>query len=116
MTTTEIRSEGAKLSRGPMRLVVQTFPDKKRSRPTSTTQRTVTADELRRGVHVDLIDLSGESSSGDHVVAWVEKGEADLECDGGRARPSEKSLVGTARRSEGRVQIVLRGEMSEDVA
>ena len=110
-TTTEIRTEGAKLSRGPMRLVVQTYAEDakgRHARPSSSTQRPVTADELRRGVHVDLIDLSGGAPSAGRVVAWVEPGTANLEYDGGRARPSEKSMVGTARKSEGRVLITLR--------
>lgn len=112
-TSTEIRAENARLARGPMRLVVQTFPDDARgpkARPISSVQRNVTADELRRGVRVNVFDPSGRDST--RVLAWVERGEADLELDGHAAKPSRRSIVGNApSRTDGPVRIVLQGSL-----
>lgn len=112
-TSTEIRAENARLARGPMRLVVQTFPDDARgpkARPISSVQRNVTADELRRGVRVNVVDPSGRDST--RVLAWVERGEADLELDGHAAKPSRRSIVGNApSRTDGPVRIVLQGSL-----
>jgi len=63
-------------------------------------QRSVTADELRRGVRVDLVDLSGNTRD-ERVIAWVEPGDANLEYDGRVARPGRGSLVGTAPSAKG---------------
>ncbi|HEU4404694.1 MAG TPA: hypothetical protein VFS43_05320 [Polyangiaceae bacterium] len=119
-TSTRIRSirVGGRRSRGPMRLVVQAYapedaPDgapRPGARPYTYAQRRVTASELRRGVHVDLVDLSGEGARHEtpHVVAWVERGEPDLNFDGRGARPRANSLVGGGRAAQDGAEIVLR--------
>ncbi len=75
-----------------LRLVVQT-QDKIARKPLGSIQRAVTAAELRKGVHVDVPSIG---SSKPLVVAWVERGDANLEYDGLVARPRRRSFVGTA--------------------
>jgi hypothetical protein len=112
-TATEVRVEHAKLARGPMRLVVQTFEEGSapNARPITSAQRSVTADELRQGVKMNLVDLSSVSrrAGGAQVLAWVEPGDANLEYDGRKARPGHDSLVGVGRSTHGPVKIVLHG-------
>jgi len=54
----------------------------------------VTAEEMQRGIAVDLVHLD-VASSAPVVVAWVEPGEPDLEFDALRARPSPGAHYGT---------------------
>src|SRR5262249_28130209 len=53
-----------------------------RTKPVGSVQRAVTADELRRGVKIDLLELrvteSAHSVQQPMVVAWVEGGKPDL--------------------------------------
>jgi hypothetical protein len=117
-TSTRIQPMRVKRSRGPMRLVVQAYapedaPDgapRPGARPYTYAQRRVTAGELRRGVHVDLVDLSGAGARPEapHVVAWVERGEPDLNFDGRGARPRANSWVGGGRAARDGAEIVLR--------
>ncbi|HEU4532886.1 MAG TPA: hypothetical protein VFS00_02165 [Polyangiaceae bacterium] len=117
-TSARIRSPRAKRSRGPMRLVVQAYAPEDApggaprpgARPYTYAQRRVTAGELRRGVHVDLVDLSGFGIRPEtpHVVAWVERGEPDLNFDGRGARPRANSWVGEGRAARDGAEIVLR--------
>ncbi|HEY8091279.1 MAG TPA: hypothetical protein VIF09_25625 [Polyangiaceae bacterium] len=111
-----VRAEG--LRDGAYRLVVQSYdttggavPDQD-ARPVGSTQRAVTADELRSGVRVNLLELRGgeqPAQRGPMVVAWIEAGEPDLEFDGRTARPQPGSVYGVARRAskQGSVQISL---------
>lgn len=99
---------GAEMSEeaGSFRLVVQTYSaDAVNSatrlplpgaRPVASTQRSVTADELRSGVAVNLVQLE-EARAGQVVVAWVEPGEPDLEFDGLRAVPSPRAKSAAVR-------------------
>lgn len=115
---TVISTDDAPTTRGPLRLVVQSFPaDAPMNNgrppshvfPISSAQRRVTAEELRKGIRVELLDTSGRYVSSDaQVIAWVETGDADLAFDGRTARPSHRSLLGTARASGGPVRIRLR--------
>jgi len=102
----EVRANG--LRAGAYRLVVQSYdashgkvpgPD---ARPVGSVQRAVTADELRDGVHVNLLELrqAAATSPSDHpmVVAWIEAGQPDLEYDGRTARPRPGSTYGVAKR------------------
>jgi hypothetical protein len=76
----EVRADGLSDGRR-YRLVIQSY-DKSDgavpgadSRPVGSTQRAVTADELREGVQVDLLELRHAASAGDGrplVVAWIE--------------------------------------------
>src|SRR5579883_924535 len=76
----EVRADGLKDGRA-YRLVVQTYDAlpsvSPRSRPVGSTQRAVTAAELRDGVHVSLVELSAQATPGAErtVVAWVEAGQ-----------------------------------------
>jgi hypothetical protein len=103
---TEVRATG--LSRGEAyRLVVQSYDQVEagrpapEARPVGSTQRAVTADELQRGVKVNLLELRGSSAetSTPLVVAWIEAGEPDLEFDARRARPQPGSIYGSVRRA-----------------
>jgi hypothetical protein len=102
----EVRGTG--LSRGEAyRLVVQSYDDVESgrpapaARPVGSMQRAVTADELRLGVKVNLLELRGSAgeASAPLVVAWIEAGEPDLEFDGRKARPAPGSMYGSVRRS-----------------
>jgi hypothetical protein len=79
-------------------------------RPIASYQRAVTADELRRGVVVSLVELrqTAPVENDGSVVAWIEAGKPDLEFDGRTARPRPGSMVGLAKRDGGgQVQIRL---------
>jgi hypothetical protein len=110
----EVRADG--LSGGGMyRLVVQSFDATGGdARPVGSMQRSVTADELRQGVHVNLLELRQPPAAHAQlqsplVVAWVEAGEPDLEFDGRKARPSPGSVYGIVKRAatQGILQISL---------
>ncbi len=109
----EVRADG--LSSGGMyRLVVQSFDATGGdARPVGSMQRSVTADELRNGVHVNLLELRQPAAHAQQqsplVVAWVEAGQPDLEFDGRNARPSPGSVYGVVKRAatQGILQISL---------
>jgi hypothetical protein len=118
----EVKLAGDSLeSGGRYRLIVQSYDRLATAssipaslRPRASTQRAVTADDLARGIRIDLIEFGdGETASDKRgvVVAWVEVGEANLEFDARRARPTPGSLYGIAAstRLEGQstVEIVL---------
>ncbi|MCB9585400.1 MAG: hypothetical protein H6718_08375 [Polyangiaceae bacterium] len=89
---------------GAQRLIVQTYDVRDLrpgtatpvagARPIASIQRSVTAEDLRRGVEVSLVSL-GEVGEGQILVAWVERGEADLEYDGMLAKPSASARFST---------------------
>ncbi len=70
------------------------------ARPVGSIQRAVTADELREGVRVNLLELRevAQGAASPLVVAWIEAGDPDLEFDGRTARPQPGSVYGSARR------------------
>jgi len=72
------------------------------ARPVGSVQRAVTADELRNGVHVSLLEMREAASAGQlnapMVLAWIEVGGPDLEFDGRAARPGPGSVYGMAKR------------------
>ena len=79
-------------------------------RPLASAQRAVTAEELARGVAVDVLQID-QANGGEHapiIVAWIEHGAPDLEFDALRARPSRGAVYGVAQTSAGSAQIVLR--------
>jgi hypothetical protein len=100
---------------GRYRLVVQSYdrlgaetdlPGSRR--PRASAQRSVTADDLARGVSIDLVELAEKPEMHPGmVVAWVEPGDADLEFDGRRARPQAGSIYGVARSNDEHVEIKL---------
>jgi len=96
-------------SGGRYRLIVQSYDSLRPTqdiptsvRPRASAQRSVTLDDLADGVRIDLISL-GEKKAADLqlgvVVAWVEPGEANLEFDARRARPTADSFYGVASAS-----------------
>ena len=101
----EVRADGLSHGRA-YRLVVQSYDASRAAvpgrdaRPVGSTQRAVTADELREGVHVDVLELRAGAAPQTlgPVVAWIEAGEPDLEFDGRTARPAPGSVYGVARR------------------
>lgn len=106
---------------GPLRLVVQSYavrdgehpakpeeralqrytelPGGASLRPLGSVQKVVTADDLARGVSVELVELDngprepGARESG-LLVAWVERAGRDLDLDGLGARPGPGSVYG----------------------
>jgi hypothetical protein len=74
------------------------------TRPRGSTQRTVSADDLVRGVRVDLLELTEHDSpfvgNVSTVVAWFEPGNGDLELDARRARPKPGSFYGVSTSRE----------------
>jgi hypothetical protein len=103
----EVRADG--LSDGDYRLVVQSYEGSgakvpgRQARPIGSAQRSVTADELRAGVLVRLLEMRGRtgavSAEAPFVVAWVEAGGPELEFDGLTARPRPGSVYGLVRRA-----------------
>lgn len=95
------------------RLVVQSYDREKiddaglpnaSARPRGSAQRSVSSEELRRGVGVSLVELGSQLAAG-VVIAWIEEGEADLEFGSYEARPrpgvrpalSEVTTLGSTR-------------------
>jgi hypothetical protein len=91
---------------GRYRLIVQAYDGLRATqdipssvRPRASAQRAVTLDDLADGVRIDLISLGEKNPIAAEkgvVVAWVEPGEANLEFDARRARPTADSFYGVA--------------------
>lgn len=115
----EVSADTAVLGHGGRyRLVVQSYASGSvsadlapgtRQKPLASAQRSVTSEELSRGVAIDVLRV-GESLDGSQmIVAWIEQGEADLEFDGAEARPSADALYGASDPSDvGSARVVLR--------
>jgi hypothetical protein len=116
----EVSAEAATLgqSGARYRLVVQSYARDSvaagsvpgtRQKPLASAQRSVTAEELSRGVAVDVLRVGGSTDPSQVIVAWIEKGEADLEFDGAEARPSAAALYGSSESRElGSARVVLK--------
>lgn len=90
------------------RLIVQSYSKKSLveggvpghyARPLASTQRAITAEELRRGVQVSMVDLTDFPDEDAVVVAWVEQGPPDLDFDARQARPTKGTYYGAAART-----------------
>lgn len=102
---------------GRYRLIVQSYAagsvgadrlPQKSARPLASTQRSVTAEELARGVAVDVVGFGESPSDGEAtIVAWVEQGDADLDFDAARARPARDAFYGVAPETGGSAHVVL---------
>ena len=102
---------------GEYRLIVQSYAPANvvdgvptpRARPLASAQRAVTAADLARGIGVDVVDLEHAVGDDQVLVAWVERGAADLEFDARRARPRRGAYLGVAAQSASspRARIVL---------
>jgi hypothetical protein len=102
---------------GRYRLVVQSYARDSvptgnrpgvRQKPLASAQRSVTAEELSRGVAVDVLRIGETVDPSQVIVAWLERGEANLEYDGAEARPTAASLYGAADSSDARVVLKAR--------
>jgi hypothetical protein len=112
----EVRAKN--VSDGPYRLVVQSYDASdgvlpgRSARPGGSVQRAVTADELRAGVRVNLLELRDqravEGGVRPMVVAWIEAGAPDLEFDGRAARPQPGSVYGVVARDGGQDAVRIR--------
>lgn len=99
------------------RLVVQTYARSAvdaagrvapRVRPLGSMQRSITADELSRGVSVSVVQVR-QGADSPVIVAWVEPGEPNLELDALTARPHAEALVGVSNVETGqRAHIIVR--------
>lgn len=94
-----VRQQAPRSGEG-LRLVVQSYHEQDvvagrptpYARPLASAQRSVSSDQLRRGVQLDLVHF--EASHGDVVViAWTEEGDADLDYDGLEARPPRSAAL-----------------------
>ena len=100
---------------GELRLVVQSYAaggvaggaPANGKRPLSSFQRSVTREELRKGIPVRLVQL-GEDLDAADIVAWVERGAPDLEFDARTARPGLGAAVGSAPALGGLPRVQLR--------
>jgi len=111
---------------GRYRLIVQSYDSLRATqdipasvRPRASAQRSVTLDDLADGIRIDLISLGEKTpAEPEHgvVVAWVEPGEANLEFDARRARPTADSFYGVASSSRAEsdsVEILLNRRRSD---
>ncbi len=100
-----------------LRLIVQSYRKdtldqaklpSEHAQPLASTQRAVTREELREGVDVSFVQLPGDGTDAESVVvAWVERGQPNLEYDGMEARPTEGAYCGVAQRRNGNVVLRL---------
>jgi hypothetical protein len=84
-------------------------------RPLASVQRAVTAEELARGIAVDVLQI--DQAVGDRapvIVAWLEHGAPDLELDALRARPTATAIYGVARAFGGAARLVLRSHVTTE--
>jgi hypothetical protein len=103
-----IRSTSIADARDELRLVVQAYLPSQvpeggvpyaTERPLSSSQRSVTAEELRQGVVVEMSHPQAKLTAQTRpmLVAWVERGRPNLEFDARLARPQPGMLQGSAR-------------------
>jgi len=115
----EVSADTAGLTSGDRyRLVVQSYARDSvvaghvpgsRQKPLASAQRSVTAEELSRGVAVDVLRVGESLDPSQVIIAWIEKGEANLEFDGAEARPGDAALYGASESRElGSARVVLK--------
>ena len=116
----EVSADTAVLGQGGgrYRLVVQSYAQGSfnvgsapgtRQKPLASAQRSVTAEELSRGVAVDVLRVGESVDASQVIVAWIEHGEADLEFDGAEARPSATALYGASESQDlGSARVILK--------
>ncbi|MFZ5895914.1 MAG: hypothetical protein ACOY0T_32965 [Myxococcota bacterium] len=100
---------------GEYRLIVQSYSASNvvdgrplaHARPLASAQRSVTPEELARGVDVDVVDVGEPANDSAVIVAWLERGSADLDFDGRRARPSSDAYIGVAAAHREEARVVL---------
>ena len=70
------------------------------ARPLGSVQRAITAEELKHGIAVDIVQIGNDAEpieAAPIVVAWIERGQPDLDFDGLQARPRADAFYGVAR-------------------
>ena len=100
------------------RLIVQSYSPanivdgvpRAHARPLASAQRSVTAEELNQGVAIDVVELGGQDTDSPVLVAWLERGAADLDFDARRARPGRDAFRGVASAKSEQAHIVLSQE------
>jgi hypothetical protein len=107
---------GDHVGEGDLRLIVQSYNKQELdgrdlpqtgAQPLASSQRSITAEELRQGINVSFLQFPREGASDDSVVvAWVERGAPDLDLDALEARPARGAYYGAALEQGG--EIVLR--------
>jgi hypothetical protein len=117
----QVSADTATLGAGSYRLVVQSYARDSvssgnlpgsRQKPLASAQRSVTAEELSRGVAVDVLRVGESLDLSQVIVAWLELGEANLEFDGAEARPSAGALYGASESRElGSARVVLKPQV-----
>ena len=118
----EVSADAASLgAEGRYRLVVQSYArgsvaagnlPSSSQKPLASAQRSVTAEELSRGVAVDVLRVGEAVDPSQMIVAWIERGEANLEFDGAEARPSASAMIGTSESRElGAARVVLKARV-----
>jgi hypothetical protein len=96
----------ARIAGSSLRLVVQSYSAESLKQdelpstalvPMASLQRSVSQDELRAGIELDVVHVGASTSVADIVVfAWVEAGHPDFKYDAALARPSVGALKGRA--------------------
>ncbi|HVW26381.1 MAG TPA: hypothetical protein VHC69_13520 [Polyangiaceae bacterium] len=108
-------SSGDHVGDGDLRLIIQAYDShslddsslpQHGAQPLASSQRSITAEELKRGVDVSFLQFPSDGAGEPVVVAWVEHGVPDLELDALEARPRQGAYYGTALAHGG--EIVLR--------
>jgi len=109
---------GAEVDGETYRLIVQSYTAESvgadhlptaHAKPLASTQRAITAEELKKGVEVDIVQLSSEApTSSSVVVAWIERGAPDLELDALTARPKPDACYGVGSQVTESARVVLR--------
>lgn len=91
------------------RLIVQSYAPEavgadhlpgEHARPLGSIQRAITAEELERGIAVDVVQIGNDAEpieAAPIVVAWIERGQPDLDFDGLEARPRLDAFYGVSR-------------------
>lgn len=100
---------------GEYRLIVQSYSARNvvdgrplaHARPLASAQRSVTPEELARGVAVDVVDVGEPANDSAVIVAWLERGSADLDFDARRARPGSDAYIGVAAAHREEARVVL---------
>lgn len=90
------------------RLIVQSYAPEavgadhlpgEHARPLGSIQRAITAEELQRGIAVDVVQIGDDAQAIEAapiVVAWIERGQPDLDFDGLELRPRSDGFYGVA--------------------
>lgn len=102
---TRVRSASELSGEEELRLIVQSYRrqtlggaglPRDNAKPLASTQRAITAEELKNGVDVSFFQPARDRNTEVVVVAWIERGSPTLEMDALEARPSGASLYGVA--------------------